>query len=504
MAALIVGANGQGALSWAQCEWIQGEIIGRLAVGFDGLSVHNQLDAGDVGLTAGLDRNLLCFSQCGFGQRLKIGGQGGGQRRDLKFSLKRANIPVDIADGNIECITARGSGRGFNDITLIDRNGLAVNGIFDADDVLVGSDLNDDLSAVGQRFDKGVAGQEDQWHWNWRAQDSAVGCALSVWRGDMQREVMASAIGREGDIQGNDVLRAEQIGEIVIDGDQFFGFWQIIENSIRFPGDRFEEALVNVPTQADGINWHAMNGGGVDALVTGIAADISVFMPIGQNDDRFARQGRTAGGLDAVPVGVVQGGLSTGIKLVNDAKQFRLVGCVIDEELKGRVKNGERDRVIGPQRANIISGGLSCLCYRQAGHAVAGVNHQHTGKCQRVIGDIFHLADRGNPRQFTANLKIARFQPGNKLPTGIQYADIDGHSRQVGCINADDVDCDADFVLCPCQAERHQQYQRSQHVPSKSLHVKLSDVCDKKYIISANFNLFLKICHHFRRFIQPQ
>ena len=78
-----------------------------------------------------------------------------------------------------------------------------------------------------------------------------------------------------------------------------------------------------------------MNGRRANALLAGIATDIAIFAAIAQNNDGFARQRRLKRKLNALSVGVVQGGLSTGVKLVNDAKQFSFVGGVIDKQFKG-------------------------------------------------------------------------------------------------------------------------------------------------------------------------
>ena len=190
-----------------------------------------------------------------------------------------------------------------------------------------------------------------------------------------------------------------------------------------------------------------MNGRRANAFLAGIAADIAVFAAIAQDDNRFARQRRLGRKLNALSIGVVESRFSAGVKLVNNAKQLGFVGGVIDKNLKGRVKNSERNRVIGAQCANITSSGLPGLFQWQTIHAAAGVDHQHAGKCQVVIGDIFYSADAGNAGQITADLKIVRLQPGNKLPTGIQYADIDGGGGQVGRIHANNIHRHAGFVL---------------------------------------------------------
>ena len=375
---------------------------------------------------------------------------------------------------------ARRHACGFNDITVIGRNKLSIKRIFDAGDVLISLDAHHNLGGVRQRCCEQVGRQGQQGDWNRRPQDGAAGCALSVCCGNVQRKAVAAAISWDGRIYRDDVLRAEQIGKIAVDGDQFLWPGRIIKNGIRFAGDRFQETLVDVPAQSDSIDWRAMNGRRPNALLAGIAADIAIFTAIAQNDDGSARQGRLERKLNALSVGVVQGGFSTGVKLVNNAKQFGFVGGVIDKQFKGRVKNSKRNLIIGAQGRHITARGCFGLFQWETIHTAAGINHQRTGECQVVIGDIFHPTDTGNPGQITANIKIARIQPGNKLSTGIQYAGIDDHRGQVSRINTDDVNHNAGFILHPHQAKRQQQYQRRHRSPSKSLHVELLQCLQQK------------------------
>ena len=236
---------------------------------------------------------------------------------------------------------------------------------------------------------------------------------------------------------------------MIIDGDQFFGIRRIVEDGVRFARDRLQKTPVNMPAQADRINRHALNRRRVNAFFAAVAADIAIFAAIAQDNDRLARQRRRKGMLNAQTIGVIESRLPAGIKLINHLNQPRLVSGVINQDLKSRVKDNQRHSVIGPQRANIASRRRLGLLQRPPAHAAAGVNHQYTGKRQAVVGDILYPADGGRVGQIAANAKIVRLQPRNKLAAGVQHADVDRHAGQISRINANDVQCDARFVLRP-------------------------------------------------------
>ena len=238
MTAGVAGADGQRVFAGTQGKWIQAEIIGGLAVGLDDGAVHNPFDVDNLGLTADGDRHRFSIGQGRLVIQRKIGGQDRRQRGHFKISLKRAGIAINIADGNIEGVTVGRSPGGFNGIAFASRDGLSIDGVFNAGDVLVGLDVHCDLGCIGQRGGEQVGGQGQQGDWNRRAQDGGGGCALSV-GGDIQRKAVTAAIGGNGSAEGDDVLRAEEIGEAAVDVEQFFWSWQIIENSVRFAGDRF-------------------------------------------------------------------------------------------------------------------------------------------------------------------------------------------------------------------------------------------------------------------------
>ena len=259
---------------------------------------------------------------------------------------------------------------------------------------------------------------------------------------------------------------------MIIDGDQFFGVWRIVEDGIRFARDRLQKTLVNVPAQADRINWHTLNRRRVNAFFAAVAADIAIFAAIAQDNDRLARQRRRNSMLNAQTIGVIERRLPAGIKLINHLNQPRLVSGVINQDLKIRVKDDQRHSIIGAQCANIASRRRLGLLQRPPAHAAAGVNHQYTGKSQAVVGDILHPADGGRVGQIAANAKVVRLQPRNKLAAGVQYADVDRHAGQISRINANDVQRDARFVLRPRPAKK-QQHQRRHHSPSQSLHLEL-------------------------------
>ena len=102
-------------------------------------------------------------------------------------------------------------------IAFIRRDDLAIERIFDALDILVSADFHCDLRVFGQRFGEEIIGQEEQRHRNRRAQGGAARRRLAIAGGDVQREIVTPAIGRHIRAHGDDVLAAEQEGEVAED-----------------------------------------------------------------------------------------------------------------------------------------------------------------------------------------------------------------------------------------------------------------------------------------------
>ena len=194
LAAGIAGANSQSVFARAEVEWLQAEIIGRLAVDFDGALVNDEFNGGDLGLAAGADRN-----QFGFGQwnvlRRKIGRQSRGQSRHFKISLIPAGVAIDVANRNIKRIIARRQAGWVNDKALINRDKFPIQRVSDVSDVLIRPDLNLHLGAVHQRIVEQIRRQGQQRYRNRRPQNSPVRCRLPLACADIQRKAVTSAIG---------------------------------------------------------------------------------------------------------------------------------------------------------------------------------------------------------------------------------------------------------------------------------------------------------------------
>ena len=194
MAAGIAGANGQGMFARAEVEWLQTEIIRRLAVDFDGALVNDEFNGGDLGLAAGADRNQFGFSQWNVVRR-KISRQSRGQGGHFKMSLIPTGVAIDVANRNIERIIARRQAGRINGKALINRDKFPVKRISDVSDVLVRPDLNPHLGAVRQRIVEQIRRQGQQRYRNRRPQNSPARCRLSLAGADIQRKAVASAVG---------------------------------------------------------------------------------------------------------------------------------------------------------------------------------------------------------------------------------------------------------------------------------------------------------------------
>ena len=159
----------------AQQEGIQVKVVGRLAVCFDDLAVHHKLDLRNLGLAAGINRNDFGVDDFIFSRRLEIIRDGRRQRGDFEFGTQLADIAFDILDGDIQLVFARLLLTRLNGVAFLGRYHFAVNGVFNALNVLVGANLHRDLCIFGQGFSEDVIGQEEQRNRNGRAQGGGAG-----------------------------------------------------------------------------------------------------------------------------------------------------------------------------------------------------------------------------------------------------------------------------------------------------------------------------------------
>ena len=193
MAAGIAGANSQSVFARAEIKWLQAEIIGRFAVDFDGAFVNDEFNGGDLGLTAGADRNQFSFGQWNVLRR-KIGRQIWGQSRHFKISLIPAGVAIDVANRNIKRIIARRQAGRINDKALINRDKFPVKRVSDVGDVLIRPNLNLYLGAFRQRIVEQIRRQGQQRYRNRRPQNSFARCRLPVVCADIQRKAVTSAV----------------------------------------------------------------------------------------------------------------------------------------------------------------------------------------------------------------------------------------------------------------------------------------------------------------------
>ena len=193
----------------AQVEGIQIELVGRLFVNVEQLAVDEKLDLGDLGLAAGIHSNHFHIAHFSPRRRFKIVGHGRRQGRNLKLPGESANIAFDIANGDIQSVFAgRLFGR-FNRERLICGNDFAIQRDLDAFDVLVGQNLDLDLCILAQCLGENIVGQEKQRYRDRRAQGRHSGGETAVRGGDIQRKVIARAVGRDIRIHRDDILRAK-------------------------------------------------------------------------------------------------------------------------------------------------------------------------------------------------------------------------------------------------------------------------------------------------------
>ena len=169
------GADAQRMLFRAQQEGIQIKVIGRLAVRFDHLAIHHELDLGDLSLAAGIHRNDLGIGDVNVRRRFKIIGDGRRQRGDLEFGTQLADIAFDILDGDIQLVFARLLRLRLNGVAFFGRYHFAVDGVFNALNILVRADLHRDLRIFGQGFVKDFSRQKEQRYRNGRAQGGGAG-----------------------------------------------------------------------------------------------------------------------------------------------------------------------------------------------------------------------------------------------------------------------------------------------------------------------------------------
>ena len=238
-------------LFWQQLERIQVEFVGRFAVGMHNFAIDDELNFGDLGLPAGINRNHLGFGNVSLRRWRKVIRYRRRQGGDLKFGAQPAHIAFDIGNSNIKLMLARLFLDRLNREGLVRRDHLAIKRDFNAFDILIGVDLDRDLRIFRQRLGEEIIGQEEQGHGNRRAQRRVVRRALAIGCVDVQREIITRAISRHLGARADDILAAEELGQVAVDIAQFLRQRRIVKLGVGFSRDRFEEALVDVPAQAD-------------------------------------------------------------------------------------------------------------------------------------------------------------------------------------------------------------------------------------------------------------
>ena len=222
LATLVGDADAQCVLGRAQFKGIQIEIEGRLFIGFDDLTVNEEFHHGDFGLASGVDSNDLGLTNFRLRRSFEIVRNRGRQGGNLEFSTDSADIAFNVGDGDIQAVFAGFLASRFDGEGLISGDHLAIKSDFYACNILVGTYFDSDCGVFGQGLGKEIVGQEQQWHRYRRPQCRCARCPASVHGLDLEREVVARAIGPNVGVDGDDVLRTEQIGQTVVNGDQLF------------------------------------------------------------------------------------------------------------------------------------------------------------------------------------------------------------------------------------------------------------------------------------------
>ena len=203
-----------------QLEGVEVKLIRRFAIGGDDLAIQQELDARDFCLSASRHRNQLGFGDI-LRRRLKIIRQHWRQGGNLKFCAEPPDIAFNIADGNIKLMLARLLLRRLNRIGLVSGYHLAIDRVFHAGDILVRLDFYLDNRIFGDGVGEDVVRQKEQRNRYRRAQGGAARSGRARWRRHLQCEVVALAIGGQIRADGDDILAAEEKGELLIDGSQF-------------------------------------------------------------------------------------------------------------------------------------------------------------------------------------------------------------------------------------------------------------------------------------------
>ncbi len=457
LSAGVGGADAQRVFFGRQFEWIQVEFERRLAIGMHHVAIDDEFDLRDLGLSAGFNRNHFRFGDIFLRRCLKVVGYRWRQGGDLKLGAQPADIAFDIAHRDIQLMLARLFLDRLNGEGLLGGDDLAIEGDFNAFDLLVGADLDGDLRIFGQRLGEEIIGQEEQGHRNRRAQRGLVRRTLPIGRCHIQSEIITRAIGWHIGAHRDDVLAAEEKSQVAVDLPQFLRLGRLIEFAIGFCRDRFQKAAVNVPAQADGINRHAMNGRGADALLAAVLADVAVLAAIGKDHDCFAVQRRLIGDFNGAQRGVIERRLSAISQVLELSENQRAVGRVIDHQAHTIVKGNQGDRVIGTEGVQVIARGRQRVRQGLVGHAAAGINDQDAGESKLVIGDVLHARDRCQARQIAAHREVVHIQARDQLAAGIQNAGVNSDFRKLGGIDADDIEADAGFILQEGNMEGQQQ-----------------------------------------------
>ena len=298
---------------------------------------------------------------------------------------------------------------------------------FNAFNFLISVNLYRDLRIFGQRLGEEIIRQEEQRHWNRSAQRCRVRGCLPIRRCHIQGEIVARAIGWHIGAHRDDILAAEEKGQVAVNLPQFLRLGRLVKFAIRLGRDRFQKAPVDIPAQADGIYRHAVNGRGADGILTAVLTDVAILAAIAEDHHRLALQRRLIGDFDGAQSGVIEGCLPAISQVLELRENQGAVGRVIDHQSHLIVESNQGDRVIWTQSVQIIARRRQRVRQRLVGHATAGINHQYAGESQVVIGDILNPRDCCQVCQIAAHREVAHFQARHQLTAGIQNAGVNGN-----------------------------------------------------------------------------
>ena len=126
---------------------------------------------------------------------------------------------------------------GFDRIGFISGDDFAVQRDFNAFDVLVGQNLDFNLGIFAQCLGEEIIGQEEQRNGDRRAQRGGASGAAAVRGLDHEREVVARAVRGHIGMQSDDILRAEEIHQVLINAAQLLQPGRKIEAGVGLGRD---------------------------------------------------------------------------------------------------------------------------------------------------------------------------------------------------------------------------------------------------------------------------